>query len=204
MSAAAFTPSRFHVVHTAPVWMSMHERVVVYSLVAGLQPKRVLEIGTFRGGSTLIMCAALDDLGSDASITCVDPEPRVDPADWALVEHRAAMVAESSPQGLAKAREIAGAPFDFALIDGDHSQEGVRRDVVGTVPVLADDAHLLFHDALYWRVEEGIAQALTEVEGTFEDAGMVSVQASSTDGGEIEDGHEVRWGGLRLMRFRRS
>src|SRR3954447_12494671 len=99
----SFLAQRFHVVHTTPAWMSMHERVLLYGLVAGLQPSRIIEIGTFKGGSTLIMCAALDDLDSTGRIVCVDPEPRVAAENWDTVRHRATMVAEPSPGALERA-----------------------------------------------------------------------------------------------------
>jgi cephalosporin hydroxylase len=199
---SAFTPKRFNVVHTAPAWLTIQERILIYALVAALQPTRVLEIGTFHGGSTLIISAALDDLGSAAPLLCVDPEPQVDPADWAMVKHRATMIRGRSPDALAAAREAAGGPFDFVLIDGDHSQDGVARDIVGVVPTLADDSHLLLHDALYWRVQEGIVRGLEATPDSFEDAGVVSVEGSPET--STEDGREVRWGGLRLLRYHRD
>ncbi len=48
----------FEVVYSAPAEMRMPERVALYGLLFGLQPKNVLEIGSFRGGSTAIMCGA--------------------------------------------------------------------------------------------------------------------------------------------------
>jgi len=197
----SFAPERFHVVHTAPVWMSMHERVLVYGVTVGLQPERILEIGTFQGGSTLIMCAALDDLDR-GRIVCVDPDPRVKPEDWEAVAHRATMVPEPSPEALGKAAEIAGGGFDFALIDGDHTYDGVIRDIEATIPTLADDAHLLFHDAHYFQVRDAIDHELRVHDGAFEDGGMLSVDFSPDV--PDADGNEVRWGGLRMLRFRRN
>jgi predicted O-methyltransferase YrrM len=196
-----FAPKRFSVVDDAPVWMSMQERVMLYALVAGLQPRTVLEIGTFKGGSTMIMCAALDDLG-DGQIVCVDPDPRVDPEHWASIEHRATMIARPSPEALAEAAARAGRPFDFALIDGDHSTEGVVRDIDATLPTLADDAYLLFHDVHYFRVADAIKRALDRYADVLCDAGLVS--AAANDLGEEEDGRKVLWGGLQLLRYQRG
>jgi predicted O-methyltransferase YrrM len=194
----SFLPRRFHVVHTAPVWMTMHERVVLYGLVAGLQPRHVLEIGTFKGGSTLIMCAALDDLDA-GRIVCVDPDPRVAESDWEVVRHRATMVAKPSPDGLEEASRVAGAPFDFALIDGDHSEAGVVRDIEATLPTLADDAHLLFHDAHYFEVRDAIDGCLRRHPDVLADAGLVSIEQTHDPASG-----DVPWGGLRLLRFTRS
>jgi predicted O-methyltransferase YrrM len=197
-----FVPQRFHVIHTAPVWMTMSERVLMYALVAGLQPERILEIGTYQGGSTMIMCAALDDLGSSGRIVCVDPDPRIEPENLKTFQHRATLVAEPSPEALTRASEIAGGGFEFALIDGDHSYEGVVRDIEATLPTLADEAHIVFHDAHFSLVRTAIDEAVRGSNGQLDDAGLVS--AGSTPAPPEPDGTPVEWGGLRLLRFRRS
>lgn len=190
-----FVPHRFGVVHDVPAWMPVYERVLLYGLVVGLRPERVLEIGTFQGGSTMVMCAALDDLGA-GKIVCVDPDPRLAGETWDAIRHRATMVAKPSPEALMEALAVAGAPFDFALIDGDHSRAGVDRDIDATVPVLADEAHVIFHDAHYHEVQEAIDAALERHPGRFQDAGLVSR-------GRTVDENGVPWGGLRLLRYTR-
>src|SRR5262249_48689054 len=49
----------FAAVYSSPAELRMPERVALYSLVFGLQPKNCLEIGSFRGGSSAIICGAL-------------------------------------------------------------------------------------------------------------------------------------------------
>jgi predicted O-methyltransferase YrrM len=191
----SFLPQRFHAVFSAPVLMTMHERVLLYGLVAGLQPERILEIGTFRGGSTLIMCAALDDLDR-GRIVCVDPEPRVADDDWDAVSHRASLVAAPSPDALGRAAELAGGGFDFAFIDGDHTRDGVVRDIEATLPTLSAEAHLLFHDANFPHVRDGIDHCVGAAGGRLADAGLLSVERSP----DPETG-EMVWGGLRLLRY---
>jgi predicted O-methyltransferase YrrM len=180
----------------APAWMTLGERFVLYSLVLGLRPRRVLEIGTFRGGSTLIVAAALDDLG-EGTIVCVDPAPQVDPLHRQVLANRATILAAASPDALATAREVAGGPFDFALIDGDHTFDGLSRDLEGVLGVLNDSARILLHDAHYFEVAEAIDACLARHSGELTDAGLVSVEA--TTHGEPVEGKEIFWGGLRLL-----
>lgn len=175
--------------------MVMPERVLLYAVVAGLAPERVLEIGTFRGGSALIIAAALDDVGG-GQMWCIDPDPRVEEADWRRIEHRATMIAEPSPEALTKAREAAGGAFEFALIDGDHSLDGVRRDIAATLPVLADEAWILFHDSWYHEVKDAIDEAIAAAPTQLHDGGLLSAHSSVDEQG-------VRWGGMRLLRFTR-
>lgn len=190
-----YAPNRFYAVHAAPAWMPSYERVLLYGLTVGLAPQRILEIGTFQGGSTLIMCAALDDLGA-GQIVCVDPNPRLADDTWKAIRHRTTIVDQGSPEGVVAARERSVSPFDFALIDGDHSRAGCDADIEATIPHLADEAHVLFHDAHYAEVRESIDAALQRYPDMFEDAGLISR-------GSTVDENGVRWGGLRLLRFRR-
>jgi predicted O-methyltransferase YrrM len=193
-------PARFGVIYTTPAHMTAPERVLLYSLILGLRPERCLEIGTHKGGSALIIGAALDDLGG-GRLVCVDPQPIVAPEHWAQVEHRATMIAGPSPDVLPQAVADAGGQFDFALIDGDHEYPGVVRDIEGTLDVLAPSAYLLFHDANYFEVAQAIDEMICKHADRLVDCGMLSVQ--QTPENRVERGHPVVWGGLRLVRYHR-
>jgi predicted O-methyltransferase YrrM len=188
-------PTRFGTIHDAPVHMLPSERVLLYSTVFGVRPERCLEIGTLYGGSAMITVAALDDIGGDGRLICVDPEPRVTPETWAAVEHRATLLKGFSPAILPQAEKEAGGKFELALIDGDHSHAGVIRDVVGVMEVLADGGYMLMHDAHYGEVREGIDELLQERPDTLVDLGMLS-SASTPDA----NAETVEWGGIRVLR----
>jgi hypothetical protein len=115
----SYLPRRFHVVHTAPGALSMQERVLLYALVAGLQPERVLELG---GDATLIVCAALDDLEA-GRIVRVGAQPE----DWDAVRHRTTLAGDLA--------EVDG-PFGLALVAD-------VRDLPAALPRLADVAHVV-------------------------------------------------------------
>jgi predicted O-methyltransferase YrrM len=191
-------PDRFGMIEDAPVLMSWSERVVLYSTVFGLRPRRSLEIGTHKGGSATIIIAALDDIGA-GSLICVDPNPVVAPETWDKISHRATLLSGNSPEILSRAKEAAGGSFDFALIDGDHSLEGVVRDIEGVLPLLADQAFLLFHDAHFDPVKDGIDRMLSKHRARLVDCGMVSVERTEDPDGQPR----VCWGGLRMLRFSR-
>jgi hypothetical protein len=175
------------------------ERVLLYATVYGLRPERILEVGSFRGGSALIMTAALDDIGGEGRIVCIDPEPKVSPETWARIGHRAAMIAEQSPWAQAKAPDLAGGRFDFALIDGNHSYDCVLLDTEASLAVLTDQAYLLFHDAHYFEVVDGINHLLHKYPNELTDLGMISTLPAVDP---VDP--NVRWGGFRLARFNRA
>lgn len=62
--------------------------------------------------------------------------------------------------------------YDFAFIDGDHSYEGVKADWLSIAPHLANDAVILFHDAVKgaYGACEGVTKLLQELiaEGSVE------------------------------------
>lgn len=188
---------RMQLLLDAPAWLLLPERLLLYSLVRGLRPQRCLEIGTFYGGSTVIVVAALDDVGA-GTLTCVDLKPQVEPARWATVAHRATMVSGPSPQMLAEARTVAGGEFDFIFIDGDHKVEPVMRDIEGALTVAAPGAHMLFHDANFWQVRDAIDNSVAKSEGRLLDCGMLSTLGTSPI--VTPEGITTRMGGFRLLR----
>jgi predicted O-methyltransferase YrrM len=186
------------VITDAPALMLRPERVLLHALVRALRPVRVLEIGTHQGGSTLIMCAALDEVGA-GRIVCVEPNPAFEPGTWAAVAHRASLIEGVSPDALGEAAEAARGPFDFVFVDGDHTTEGVRRDIEGVLPLLSIGSYVVFHDAHYWQVAAAIEQSLADSAGTLVDCGMLSTEDVREE--RAESGHPVAWGGLRMLRY---
>lgn len=166
----------------------------------GRRPHRTLEIGTFRGRSASIIVAAHDDVDA-GELICVHPNPQVDPELWARLAHRATMVSELSSESLADMAPTAALRFDLTLIDGDHSYEEVTRDIEGVLPVLADEAYILFHDAHHYEVDAAIEAALSRHRTELVDYGlMFTLEVPEA----VEPGKRpVVSGGLRMLRFGR-
>lgn len=186
------------VISSAPVLMQPAERLLLFSLVRALRPSRLLEIGTHKGGSAMIIVAALDDIGA-GSLVCIDPTPLVSEENWGRIAHRATLLTGSSPEVLEEALAVAGGSIDFAFIDGDHGYAGVVRDIRGVLPILADGAYMLFHDAHYREVRQAIDFSIRRQSGRLVDCGMLSVEENPEPGRD-----DVVWGGLRLLRYART
>jgi predicted O-methyltransferase YrrM len=189
------------VVKWAPVWMCRAERLLLYTLTFCLRPKRYLEIGTLKGGSALLVNAALNSLQAEGRLVCVDPKPQIDPEHWKLLEPRTTLLTGYSPAVLPRARDAAGGLFDFILIDGDHTYQGALRDGRGVLPFAADGAYILFHDSFFPEVARAIDEVARQQANEIVDFGTltreVTVQADSM-------GRAVEWGGLRLLQVRRG
>lgn len=187
----------FNSVYTSPAEMRMTERVLLYSLIFGLQPKNVLEIGTFRGGSTAIMCGAMDDTGF-GQIACVDPTPKISLELWEQISHRCRMFEGTSPEILTEVARQVKDKFDFALIDANHTYEYVKRDIASVLPYLTDDAYILFHDANYPDVKRAINESV-DSNANLTDCGKLSIEPTVL----FEKGEQITWAGLRLVKFQR-
>jgi predicted O-methyltransferase YrrM len=148
------SPHRVGVVYTAPSDMKIEERLMLYSFIRGFQPQRALEIGVLRGGSGLIIANAMEDNGKGVVIG-IDPDPLLDVRRSAF-HGRYRLIRSTSPEALPQARELAGGPFDFVLIDGLHLYKQVSRDIEGVLPHLQDDAYVMFHDAFHYGVGTAI------------------------------------------------
>lgn len=187
----------FNSVYTSPAEMRMPERVALYSLIFGMQPKNCLEIGTFRGGSSAIICGAMNDTGF-GQLTCIDPMPKIEPELWSQLSNRCRLFEGPSPDILSEVAKQISDPFDFALIDANHTYDAVRRDIVGVLPYLTDQAYILFHDANYPDVKRAIDESVSAfVELT--DCGLVSIEPTVL----YESGQTITWAGLRLLKFQR-
>lgn len=109
----------------------------------------ILEIGRARGGSTALLVTA----GAGRPVTSIDVRPNHHPAcDRFFADILAAepdrlrlMTADSS-------KPLQGGQFGLIFIDGDHSYEGVRADVIAhwasLQPVDGAPALAVFHDAV--------------------------------------------------------
>lgn len=152
------SPERVGVVYTAPSDMRIDERIFLYAFVRGFQPERALEIGVLRGGSAAIITNAMQENGK-GRLVGIDPAPDIT-IPWAHYHGRYTLLRKPSPDAVPEARESAGGPFEFVLIDGLHIYDQVTKDIAAVLPVLADGAYVLFHDAFHYGVATAIREAV--------------------------------------------
>lgn len=130
-----------------------------YQAICDQRPRRVLEIGTAKGGTLYLWTQAAAD---DAVIVSLDlpggqfgggyPEARL-PFYQAFARPGQKLVLmrdDSHTQASLEAvrSRFGGEPIDFAFIDGDHTYDGVRRDVEMYGPLVREGGLIGFHDIL--------------------------------------------------------
>ena len=196
-----FDLSFLEVIKSAPVWMSRAERLLLFSFIFCLRPAAYLEIGTFKGGSALIVSSAMDASENNGRMVCIDPDPQIEPLDWQKIHHRASLVKGYSPDILPEALEILGNRLDFALIDGDHRAASVLKDANGLLPFASKGAYFLFHDCFNAEVQEGIEYFLGQHSKNVKDCGILTREYTKE---EHSGKNPTWWGGMRLVKVMNS
>jgi predicted O-methyltransferase YrrM len=139
--------------------MTITEISSLCHLIAARRPRKILEIGSFQGLTTLNM--ALN--APDAEVHTLDLPPTTDPNSTHFKNNDASIISRRGflyYLGRAEAVRIyphygdtatfdydeIGGGVDFALIDAAHSYEYVRNDTMKALTLMTDGSVLLWHD----------------------------------------------------------
>lgn len=144
-------------------WSSPITDVVMLAKIAlCLKPKRILEVGSFRGYTTRILAEHTPDA---TRIVAFDRDPRHGGAYHDLplakrIERRVGDVSEETfaadPRG----------HYDLIFLDADHTYEAVKRDTTILLPLLASDGVFVWHDYANWgrfSRKNGVPEALHDL-----------------------------------------
>lgn len=138
--------------------MHLKDVEALSALLLALKPKRIFEIGTFRGASSQMMLRLLPKAEVISIAFVNEEETRKFNNDELAVEDVGALVsAENRPrytQLIGDSHKIDPEAFvrdhgrmDLVFIDGDHSREGVRQDTELARAILAKGGAIAWHDA---------------------------------------------------------
>jgi predicted O-methyltransferase YrrM len=133
-----------------------------HSLVMLLQPRLVLETGTYTGYSTACIASGLLSLGGQRRVITIDPSPwPMEYQVWAGTELQGLVDlrrAKSSDAFAAIARE--DLVFDMLVLDSDHHYDTIMTELVLYEPLLREGGHILLHDSLYF---DGVGAAVRQM-----------------------------------------
>lgn len=121
--------------------------------VAGTATKGIVEIGRFRGGSTLVLASA----NPSVPVMSIDISPR----DDAYLCKLAAQfdIDNIKLQSISSADATIEGEFDMLFIDGDHSYEGCLFDLVKWGELLSVGGNIVLHDCFY---NSGVFKAVVQ------------------------------------------
>jgi hypothetical protein len=147
LSVPMFAPSEWQ--------MSYGERAAIEGILAQLKPELGIEIGSAQGGSL----ARLAEHGKEVhSFDLVKPSVAVE--GLANVTCHTGDSHVLLPSFLAELAE-AGRNVDYMLIDGDHTADGVRKDLSDTLASPAvQQTVIVLHDTMNDEVRAGIESSL--------------------------------------------
>jgi methyltransferase family protein len=136
--------------------MSPSEKVMVMHLVEHLKPKAAIEIGTRFGGSLEVLAKFCDRVYS----LDIDPEVKDRLKDrFENVEYLIGRSEETLPS-LIDRLQRENTELSFVLVDGDHSSEGVRKDLNNLLHYKPSvTLYILMHDSFNPVVRRGLRAA---------------------------------------------
>ncbi len=128
-------------------WLRPEDALKLYEL-AFHSPGPILEIGCYRGKSSVLMARALRDAANPAPLVSVDVDPvALAAAATAAGRHDVAdRVVYVRGSAAALFRAVPGLRPRLVFVDGDHSLEGARRDLAQLGPRVPAGGLLLMHD----------------------------------------------------------
>lgn len=147
---------------TFGISQGMMHRMDIEALTAALlacQPRRIFEIGTYRGASSEMMLRLLPKARVISIAFVSEPQAgRQFNNDELSVQDVGALVSPENrgrfTQLIGDSHQIDPAAFvrdhgqmDLVFIDGDHSREGVRQDTALARAILAKGGAIAWHDA---------------------------------------------------------
>lgn len=182
--------------------MTPIERMTLFLFARALEPDRVLEVGRARGGSTYILAEALRQAIKPSKFVSLDPnnwpEHSISPVLRSKLSAQVCFIDGYCPYELPAAEEAAGGRFDLVFLDGDHSYEAVKRDLLGLLPYVVDGGYILMHDAHFHPLQRAI-QEVVDMKLAI-DCGNLIQERCDTLSHIIVDGQPSYYGGMHLLR----
>lgn len=162
------------VVESVDGWLSTSEVVALAQCVAAAPVDRaqdIVEIGSYKGRSTLAIALAISELGLPFHLTAIDPHEGYRFGDG--TETHAILSSNLSRNGVDHAVTVVraastdvqlDAPIAFAFVDGLHDAEPVRTDYAHISSFLVEGSLIAFHD--YFEHYPGILDLVDELLAT--------------------------------------
>jgi predicted O-methyltransferase YrrM len=135
--------------------LTWQERVILYRLAKEIEaPFRLVEIGSYLGGSGYFLAAAASEDAIESVLYCIDTwkndgmsEGRRDTwKEFTANTHRfSANIIPLRGLSIDIGKSFSG-EIDLLFIDGDHSYDGCRGDVETWLPKVKRGGTVLFHD----------------------------------------------------------
>lgn len=144
-------PVIFHQFPKGPWSTPLADLAMLLKLTVCTKPKRLMEVGSFRGYTALYLAQHTTE---DSKIVTIDQYPEHGEAYRHLpyaekIERR---VGQTSPEMFAA--DTPGS-YDLIFIDADHTYAGVKHDTELVLHLVAPEGFLVWHDYANWGYFDG-------------------------------------------------
>lgn len=139
------------------------------ALAALVKGRVVLELGSFKGGSTILMAKAGARVVHSVDWHTGDPHLRYYQDTLGPMWHNlmAADVRRQVVLHVGRFQDVLPLfrpqSFDLAFVDGCHDYEAVKRDIEMTLPLLRPSGVLAFHDYGRWGVQPAVQEVCKQL-----------------------------------------
>jgi len=143
-----------------PTSIDPESGAVIYSLVRLLKPEAAIEIGTFKGYTTICIAQALEDnkKGKLYTIDPIEQEITKIAIKKSGLKRRINYIIDYSTEVIPK---LNLSRLDFVFIDGDHSYESCLADFNVVKPYLRSGSTVVFHDSILF--PEGVGGMIQSI-----------------------------------------
>lgn len=142
--------------------LGIEESLQLSSLVRFIKPKKLLEIGSNKGGTTYNFYI---NTSPDCEITSVDLN-KIGPANElikkALKDPRVKLIQTDTKDLLKK---LEGQKFDFIFVDAGHDYHEIKNDTEIALKLISQNGLIVWHD--YCRLTKEVIQYLDELSQTL-------------------------------------
>ena len=127
----------------------------IYAFARHLRPEYIVEVGTFAGGTAIGWAQALKENGK-GKLICIDHDSYARGTFPEVTERNLGQVGISprqfelrsgdSRRHLPRLADELRGQVDIYLVDGDHTYEGARADMLEGLPMMKPGGYVLVHD----------------------------------------------------------
>ena len=153
------------------VRLNLDEGAYLYKIAKSLKNAKILEIGRFEGGSTILLASTGNELDS------IDIAPKND----TFIEVMLRQLVINNQVNLiindTKNMNFPENKYDLIFIDGGHSYEQVKNDFLKVKKAVKIGGHLLFHD--YSPTQPEVVKFIDELKGNKKREFQVIKQVNS-------------------------
>lgn len=123
---------------------SAHEsqKLIMYAFIRSMKPKKVVEIGTYRGVTALYLAHALHDNKKGHLWTC-DPYDHEQEETFSKFPELKKYITYEKKKG----KDLDVDDIDFLFVDGFHEKPYVLAEIEALFPRLTKKSVVFFHDA---------------------------------------------------------